>query len=358
LSVQVLKEIQGVHRMRVLFLPNWDVRNLEHDDPSVFEANKLIRCEQYWWFKHWPDTEVDVIDINPQSLLIPLEYRLKIYIYQAIKALIRQKKYSAVISHSYNSGFFFSLIRSCLGQQLPPHFVIDVGCLNGGAENKYQIQLLKLATSSVAGLIYHSKINEKFYEKYCNNIPKTFIRYGTDPNRFKSLSVAPSMDYILSIGYDKRDYDTLLRAAKYINYPIKIVGKTNLNISELENVTLIPKVNIEKLMEYIHHATLVILPITEEPYSVGQMTLTQCMNMGKCVICSRVPGIIDYVQENESAILYTPGDANDLAKKVNYLLSDRSLINSLAYQAKKTIETSYNECNMAKEIYSFISNNL
>jgi len=340
--------------IKVLFLPNWEVYYLEKDDLSIPTPNKIVKGKDYWFFKYLPEWKVDIIDNTSLFPLNLIERNTKIQIFQQIRAILKENKYDLIISHSYLSGFIFSVIRSLVNIKFPPHFIIDIGCLNGGVENKLQINILKFAIKSVSGLIYHSKVNENFYSKYFYNIPRKYITFGVDPEFFRPLEYSPSQDYILSIGYAKRDYITLLKSWEKINYPLKIVGTTALDVQSLKNVKLIPKVPINVLKELIHNALFIVLPIVDVPYSVGQMTLLQCMAMEKTVIVTRVPGILDYVKDNVNGIFVKYRSYKDLIEKVEYLLSNPEEIRRIGINARYSILENYTEEKMAKDIYRFI----
>lgn len=339
--------------MRILFLPNFKVHSLSQDDQSILSPNKYVANEPYWFFKYFPNSQVDIIDnSNPFPFSIISKYA-KIEIFQALKALYVSKNYDLIISHSYNSGFIFSLLRSIFGISKPPHIIIDIGCLNGGKKKFIQIIILKLALTSVKGLIYHSKINEDFYRMYFPNMSRSFVPFGTDPYFFKPINRPPRRNFALSIGYDKRDYDTLINAWSRIDFPLLIIGKIDVDTKNLKNVKLQPMVTIHELKEYIHDSKIIILPIENERYSVGQMTFTQSMSMSKAVLIYDVPGVRDYFIDNCIALNYK--DEFDIETKVKLLLSNKGLIEKLSLNARNSVLDNFNEEQMAKKIYKFIS---
>ena len=340
--------------MRGLFLPNFEVGEIAEDDPSIFAANKIVAHDRYWFFKHMPDMDMKVIDNSAPFPLNVVRDIIKIELCQPLKAFVAQSEYDVLISHSYNSGFVLSLLRSLALRKRPPHIVIDVGSLNGGRSNPLQIALLRFALRSVAGLIYHSSVNEEFYAKHFQNVKRVFVPYGTDVEFFKPLESVPSGDYALSIGYAKRDYQTLIEAWRKIDFPLKIVGRTDVDIRGLGNVEVIPKVSISRLREYIHGSRFVVLPIGRDRYSVGQMTLTQCMSMSRAVIVAAVPGVADYAQHGVNCLLFRSGDAEDLVEKVNVLMRDPDTLRAISLRARKDVIERFSEGRMAKEIMDFI----
>lgn len=341
--------------MKILFLPNFKVYHLHQDDPTILDPNKYLNKKKYWFFKFFQNAEVEIIDnFSPFPFTI-IEKIIKFEIFQAIVAFLKQKNYDLIISHSYNSGFILSLFRSIFRVSSPPHIVIDIGCLNGGNEIQYQINLIRFALKSVDGLIYHSRINEEFYSKHFSSIDRIFIPFGIDPEYFKPLSDSPRNDYALSIGYAKRDFSTLIDAWKSIDFPLKIVG-VNKRIDKREinsKIEFIPKVPINQLKEFIHHSKMVVLPIENEKYSVGQMTFLQSMAMQKPVIVNLVPGIVDYIDDN--CLTYEYQNVEDLMEKVCGLLKNQEIIDNLSKKARQSVITTFNEKNMVKSIIQYVA---
>lgn len=346
---------ETIDTMKILFLPNFRVRSLSADDPSIAPPNKVIDPRKYWFFKHMDGWEVTVIDNRA-----PLPFRLvsrfaKVEIFQALKAIVRQRDYDVVISHSFSSGFVFALLRSVVSKNEPVHIVIDVGCLNGGKENKLQLRLIRRALRAVSGLIYHSTVNEGFYQKHFPTMKRAFVPFGADTDLFKPGAEEPKGNYALSIGYAFRDYDDLMRAWSNIDIHLEMVGSTSIERRGLPNVELIPRIPIDKLDGHIKDARFIILPIKNVRYSIGQMTLTQCMAMQKPIIVSRSYGVSDYCEDGINCLTYECGNESEIVEKVNYLLSDPDMAREIARKARSDVLSKFNEKAMAKRISEFVS---
>jgi glycosyltransferase involved in cell wall biosynthesis len=340
--------------MKVLFLPNFSVRNLSADDPSIAPPNKVIDARRYWFFRHLDGWEVTVID-NRAPLPFRLIRRLaKIEIFQTLKAIVRQRDFDVIISHSFSSGFVFALLRSVFSKNGKIHIVIDVGSLNGGKENRLQLILIRLALRSVSGLIYHSTVNEGFYQKHFPAMRRAFVPFGADTDMFKPSAEEPKGNHALSIGDSFRDYDDLLRAWSKIDIPLKIVGITAIDRRGLPNVELIPKTTVDKLIGHIKDAKIIILPIRNLRYSIGQMTLTQCMAMQKPIVVSRSYGVSNYCEDGVNCLTYECGNESEIAEKVNSLISNPDLARKIAQQGRSDVLSRFNEKAMAIGIREFV----
>lgn len=330
------------------------MRELPRDDPTIRPANKMVPEEGYWFFKWLPETIVDVIDDWSPMPISVVEGLSRVEQIQALRALIIQRNYDVVLSHSYSSGFVFSMIRSIFGGRHPAHFIIDVGCLNGNRESRAQIAAIGMSLKSVDGLIYHSTVNEDFYSSHFPDLNRRFVPLGLDTSYFKPLDENPSEDYALSIGTRFRDYETLANAWKGVDYPLRIVGQNRRTINRNRNITFTPEVPINELNALIHNARLIVLPIEGRRYSVGQMTVLQCMAMKKTIIVTDVPGISDYVSNGANCLTIREGSKSDIRNAVQLALRDENLSARLAEKARSDAVAKFDERAMASGILSFM----
>lgn len=301
-----------------------------------------------------PDTEVDIIDCRAPFPFNILSKIMRIELLQALRALIHQHEYDLIVSHSFNSAFVFSLIRSVFSKRKPRHFVIDVGSLNGGKEDGVQIAMLRIALKSVTGLIYHSTVNEEFYARHFPGIARRFVAFGTDLDQMEPNEPGREGDYAISIGHAFRDYSTLTEAWSRIDYPLKIVGTAELDVGGLQNIQLIPRTSIDRTQSLIRDSRFVILPITNVRYSIGQMTLTQCMALMKPLIVSKSFGVIDYCEDGVNCLMFECGKISEIVDKVRFLLDNPEKGREIAARARHDVEVRFNEKVMAAKIYEFI----
>jgi glycosyltransferase involved in cell wall biosynthesis len=75
----------------------------------------------------------------------------------------------------------------------------------------------------------------------------------------------------------------------------------------------------------------------------------------KPVVGSNVEGIPNIVEDGVTGLLVAPGDAADLAKKLDMLLSDRALAQRVAEAGHRTIASRFSETVYADRLYRFVS---
>ena len=345
--------------MKILFLPNWTVVNSDTDIADLQAPDKYISGKPYWFFKHFPEgTQVDIIDIQAHNRLYGIEKKIKFYIKQAFLAFKRARQYDTVISHGAQSGLVYSLLsRLRKKENRPVHIIIDVGAMNGGRNKKIETFVIKLALKSHPAIIYHSSVQKKYYETVYKGLVKQslFIPFGVSTEEFYPLGL-PQADYVLSFGYSKRDYQTLLSAWQEIDTSTRlyIVGDTS--IESRENVVSFPKSSVSILKQYIAESLFVVIPLPVFNYSYGQMSFLQSMAMGKPVIVTKTPSSVDYLQNAQGVFLVNPYDKADMKDKIEYLLAHKDQLDDLGIKARKEIEERhFEERTMAEKIKAFIN---
>lgn len=347
-------------------LVNWKIHYSYEDREDIQPPDKVVKGKKYWFFRYWPDADiqVDVIDFSRLPLLHYLEKnKFKFYIFQILKAIPISRNYDLIISHSAQSAVFLDFLRTFVNKSYPPHIVIDPGCFNGARDNKFETSLIRYASQSINGLIYHSTIQEQYYRKHLPFLLRKsrFIHFGTDTEFFKPIDNVPGEDYVISIGYMKRDYLTLLKAWSQISTETKlrIVGIKNLRMLGItrltSNVELYDRVSISKLKQLIAGAKFVVIPLPYYKYSYGQMTLLQSMAMAKAVIVTKTPSAKDYITNSKDGLFVEPYNIGDMREKIEFLLNNPSLVERLSKQARKTVEQKFNEKIMAQKIYAFVN---
>ena len=343
--------------MKILFLPNWSVVNSDTDIADLQAPNKYIKGKPYWFFKYFlGDTQVDIIDIQAKNRLHRIEKTLRFYIWQAILAFKRARRYDVVISHGAPSGLLYSLLSRIRREKRPLHIIIDVGSMNMGRNNRIETSLIKFALKSHPAIIYHSSIQQSYYETVYKGFIKQsrFIPFGVSIEEFYPLNLLTA-DYVLSFGCGNRDYQTLLSAWQEIDTPIRlyIIGETS--IESCDNVVSLPKYPISVLKQYIAKSLFVVIPLPVFNYSYGQMSFLQSMAMGKPVIVTKTPSSIDYLQNAQGAFLVNPYDEADMKNKIEYLLAHKDLLDDLGAKAREDIENlHFDEQTMAEKIQEFI----
>ena len=350
-------------------LVNWKVTYCDKVPAGIQPPDYVVKAQPYWFFRFMrPEFDVDVVDISAPRCVEKLERKIRFYIWQTLRVLPRLHHYDLVLSHGMQSGIVLALWRRLLGKGTYRHVVFDIGAFNSGRRSGRALRLMQFASRSLDGVIYHTRIQEEYYEA-CHPWLKgktKFIPFGTDTEFFTAEGTSTSKEpidksesfekgrYILSFGKIKRDWETLLKAYELSErrLSLKIVGNPELSSGD-PMVQILSPVPLADLQELIRGAAFCVVPLEVLPYSYGQMTLLQQMAMGKAVIAADVPSLAAY-HEGGGVCWYPPGEAEELAQKMNELAENPELCRELGKRAEQAVRTRYNEEKMAEEIQAFL----
>ena len=347
--------------MKILFCPNWKIHYRKSYDPLLPSPDVFYDEKEYWFFKYWKQFNCKVIPIDyvQYPIINQIDKITKLHFFQAFRMMAQKRSYDLVISHSANSGLPINILNNYYKKINKPHILFDIGLINGGKENYFQLNVLRKYVNAFSCIFYHSSNQKPFYEKFFPEIaPRSyFVPFGIDPTVIKPYKVNEKRQAI-SIGYAKRDWKTLLKAFENINYPLLILGPSNINIpSNNNNIEIKPRVSFSEMIHHILESKFVILPVENVPYSLGQQTLLQSMALKKTVIVSKVPGIVDYIEDGLDGILYVDQDPNDLKIKIETIISNPKKRIEIGRNARNSVINKFTEEKMAKSILSIITNN-
>lgn len=111
--------------------------------------------------------------------------------------------------------------------------------------------------------------------------------------------------------------------------------------NKLENVRLDTELRWgKKLRKIISNAMFVISP--SEWLEPSAYMNYESMALGKPVIASRIGGNIELISEEKNGLLFEPGNAKELAEKINFLLKNRYLIEKFGRNARLKLEEELN----------------
>lgn len=343
--------------MKILMLVNWKITYCKQKPSDKQPPDYYLEGQPYWFYRYFKELpEVDVLDISSFPWLENVEKnKIHFYIWQTLRAIPKLHKYDLIVSHGMQSGVGLSLWRRFFRTKAK-HIVFDIGSFNSAAERGFALKLMQFASKSIDGLIYHTSSQIDYYKKFYQWIVKKseFIKFGADFEFFDESKMQDNVvknQYIICVGYSKRDWDTVVEAYKRIetNVKLRLVGHVENRYKDIDGVEQIPYLPIKELMVQINNALFAVLPLESFNYSYGQMTLMQQMAMGKCVIAARVPSLVDYIEDGKTAIMYEAKNIKDLSKKMQEMLENDDLRREIEKNAKNQIALN-NEKTMAVEI--------
>ncbi|MBC8102954.1 MAG: glycosyltransferase family 4 protein [Cytophagales bacterium] len=143
----------------------------------------------------------------------------------------------------------------------------------------------------------------------------------------RSETVAGEPSFVLSVGQERRDYATLLEAARDLApLPFVIVsgslwGAATVAPEHLpENVSVRRGLRFAELRGLYTRASVVVVPLEADTrYAAGANGLLEGMAMGKAVVLTQTPGLEGYARDNETVRIVPPSDPSALASAIRRL---------------------------------------
>ena len=212
---------------------------------------------------------------------------------------------------------------------------------------KYR-KLLKLSDLAADGFIVNCAAMRKHLIDDCG-IPERRVRLcyngidlrGFPPRSFEPASgPAGAVVGAVSVLRPEKGIETLLDAFAAVrrSHPearLRIIGDGPLRESLLQrSLGLFGDAGVgffelstNQVAERLHEIDIFVLPSLSEALS---NSLMEALASGCAVVASRTGGNPELVQDGENGLLFTPGDAADLAAKLNLLLEDSVVRRRLA----------------------------
>jgi glycosyltransferase involved in cell wall biosynthesis len=157
-------------------------------------------------------------------------------------------------------------------------------------------------------------------------------------------------DMICSVGREMRDYGTLLEAMDGLDIRCHIAanasaGKTDAWQKDLDgdgastrkNIT-VGKKSYNELRDLYARSRFVVVPLLPTDTDNGTTTVLEAMAMGKAVICSRVKGQADVIQEGRTGIFVPPNDPRALHEAIEFLWNNPTEAKRMGEEARRHIE--------------------
>jgi len=110
--------------------------------------------------------------------------------------------------------------------------------------------------------------------------------------------------------------------------------------SRLENVEFLGYQSTEILLGLMSRARFSVLP--SECYENCPMSVLESMAMGKPVIGARIGGIPELISHSEDGMLFESGNVDDLADKIDYMLTDPQRCQEMGMRAREKVVVHYN----------------
>jgi glycosyltransferase involved in cell wall biosynthesis len=316
--------------------------------PSPEEVDRRVAADQWprvrLYEKQLKSDMLDERDIaGIGGLRGALYSRLPGGLDQAVEAFSRRNHYDAIVSWGERFGLPLSALLKA-SQARTAHIA-----LFSWLSTPKKAAVLRRTHSHIHRLVVWSSIQ---YDFAINNIgfpPSRVVelRWLVDQQFWRPMN-RPT-DMFCAVGREMRDYATLVNAIRDVNVPCHIaakidVGKTDAWMTDLRDADSLPphittgSKPYPELRDLYARSRFVVLPLYPTDTDNGVTAMTEAMAMGKAVICTRVDGQRDVLQDGVNGLFVPPRDPAALRKAIEYLWTHPEECERMGREGRKRVE--------------------
>lgn len=290
--------------------------------------------------------------------LLGVEKRLKLDIGTAFSAAARSSNYNLFLSTSEKAAIPLSMFLT-LARRVRQHVLIGHHLSSGNKRRLFRLWKLDRTLSS---LICVSRAQANFAVDQLH-FPASKVNFVFDKvdHRFFSPAVEEPEDFILAVGQEQRDYETLLNAISGTGLKLVVVASSpwstfSVKLNIPETVTVLSRIPFIQLRDLYACAKLVVVPLFDADYAAGANAVLEGMSMGKPVVLSRTIGISDYIVDQETGRYATPVCCQELRDTILALWNSPAERKRLGANARQAVEETMSLDHYASRVVRIIEN--
>lgn len=255
---------------------------------------------------------------------------------QVIEAYALRRNYDVVISWSERLSLLMASLLKLTGSKTP-----HIALMYWMSPPKKAVWL-QCIHSHMNRIVTWSMAQRKFAVQRLGIPAKKvlYIPYQVDDRFWRPMDVA--MDTICAVGNEMRDYATLVDAMRGLSIHCEIVagseGRRSLSAEPLPENVALDVMSYLDLRALYARSRFVVVPLQPSDTNHGITVILEAMAMGKPVICSRVRGQVDVIQEGKTGMLVPQGDAQALRWSIVYLWEHPAVAEDMGRQARAYVE--------------------
>jgi glycosyltransferase involved in cell wall biosynthesis len=223
--------------------------------------------------------------------------------------------------------------------------------------NFLKVAYVRWLFRQVEFVVCHSRFECGEYEQFFKIAAEKF-RYvpwasGVPFARFAHATEPIPEPYAVAAGRSWRDYETLISAASNLPIKFKIICDS---YDTLPNKLYPPNIEVlrtcfgEAYHETIQKSQFVVIPLSADRLSAGQMVLVQAFYFGKPLVISDTPTVRDYVKHEDSGLLVPINDQVALHNAMARLMENGALYEKLSKSALREFDEKYSDLARIKQL--------
>lgn len=285
---------------------------------------------------HWPSALLNFVGPNGPV-------KLDGNITQAVWNILPQAKTSDVVVGTTGAHAFALALLKWLRRHSLPVVGIQCGLLNhpiNAWRRRSSVALLRRMES----MLFGEGERQPVLDAYPGIHGHLHVnQFGVD-TQFWKPGPARESGYVLAVGNDgRRDYGTLMEAARRVDIPFVVVTGHDLprrppHVRHLKG-SFSNGVSDLDLRDLFRGAACVVTPLKPTLQPSGQSVTLQAMACGRPVILTDTQGLWsrETLRDRETISLTPPEDAGTLADRIREILSDKSFAGRLGEFAREAV---------------------
>lgn len=268
-----------------------------------------------------------------------------------LRKLIKKKKPDVVHAHHYYSAFQFYIAR--IGVKILLVQTVHALMTIKGKIPQYIGDKIITVTNAIAEMVKkaYPKLQDRIVTVYNSSC---FIGLENNLNNSdilkKIVAEKNSKKIILYSGriVQEKGIELLIRAINSLidiqQYKLLIVGAGAMRgeyeiLAKNLNVNAIWLGEIPDIKKVLEISDLLVLP--SHKWEGMPMVLLEAGLLAKPVIASDIPGLSELIYDDENGLLFEPGNAVDLANKIEFILNNEKKAEQLGKELQKKIKSEH-----------------
>ncbi len=284
------------------------------------------------------------------------------FFWLAFHGYLKRDAYNAVISWQGVVGLWYGFFKRFVNPSGAPLILMGFFLKEQASSisSYLRLKFVKLAMPQIDFVVCYSRYEVRKCQRLFPAMKDRFVYIPLGINTLRkdiaTGNAYPTGNYILSSGSSNRDYATLFKAVRDLGIKVVVIA-TRYNIQGLnvpQNVEVYYDVYGEEYYRHFWGCQFVIVPLDDPHVSSGQMVLLHALIFGKAPIVTRTNTTIDYITDGQTGLLSEPHDADDLRKKIVWLIDNPDKRQEIAENGKKEVFEKYSIIQMAGRVNSLI----
>jgi glycosyltransferase involved in cell wall biosynthesis len=264
------------------------------------------------------------------------EKRLRLGVSQAVRAW--RSRASVYVSLSERVGIPLSLLRPDA-----PHVMI--AHLLTSREKRLAARRTEFLRRTDVTLVFSTEQERYLREDVgLDEQQAQFIWDKVDHRFFAPGAPVGAEGYVLSVGREQRDYDTLIEALRPLQVPSVIVPGSTWSHRGLASMSVPEHVQIREGLSYpelrrlYQGARVVVVPVhLDTRYAAGVNGILEGMACARPVVASDTPGLRGYVEDGVNGRQVAAGDPGALRAVIQELWEESDRAEALGQAGRETV---------------------